>query len=88
MQDCELSIKARDGVMKLEGHGISLEEMATMAGFLQVAAGMEGLRRGLGMDDVKGNMLDIHLAAMETLEEQERGGAQAGLAAVYEGGDA
>ena len=34
----------------------------------------EGLKRGLDMDDVKNNMLDIHLAAMETLEEQLRGG--------------
>ena len=29
---------------------------------------------GLDMDDVKNNMLDIHLAAMETLEEQLRAG--------------
>jgi hypothetical protein len=36
--------------------------------------GMEGLKRGLDMDDVKNNMLDIHLAAMETLEEQLRAG--------------
>ena len=34
----------------------------------------EGLKRGLDMDDVKNNMLDIHLAAMETLEEQLRAG--------------
>lgn len=33
-----------------------------------------GLKRGLDMDDVKNNMLDIHLAAMETLEEQLRAG--------------
>ena len=35
---------------------------------------MEGLKRGLDMDDVKNNMLDIHLASMETLEEQLRAG--------------
>ncbi len=40
-----------------------------MSGFLQVLVGMEGLKRGLDMDDVK-NKPDIHLAAMETLEEQ------------------
>ena len=39
-----------------------------------IALGMEGLKRGLDMDDVKNNMLDIHLAAMETLEEQLRAG--------------
>lgn len=35
---------------------------------------IEGLKCGLDMDDVKNNMLDIHLAAMETLEEQLRAG--------------
>lgn len=74
MQDCELTIIVRDDVMKIEGHGFSIEELAKMAGFLQVIVGMEGLKRGLDMDDVKNNMLDIHLAAMETLEENVRGG--------------
>ena len=35
---------------------------------------MSLMKRGLDMDDVKNNMLDIHLAAMETIEEQLRGG--------------
>lgn len=78
MQDCDLTIMVRDDVMKIEGHGFSIEELAKMVGFLQVIVGMEGLKHGLDMDDVKNTMLDIHLAAMETLEEQARG-AQAGL---------
>ncbi len=52
----------------------SVLRLAQIAGFLQVFVGMEGLKRGLDMDDVKNNMLDIHLAAMETLEEQLRAG--------------
>ena len=56
------------------GRDLSGEELAQIAGFLQVFVGMEGLKRGLDMDDVKNNMLDIHLAAMETLEEQLRAG--------------
>lgn len=74
MRDCDLTIMVRDDVMKIEGHGFSIEELAKMAGFLQVIVGLEGLKRGLDMDDVKNNMLDIHLAAMETLEENVRGG--------------
>lgn len=74
MRDCDLTIMVRDDVMKIEGHGFSIEELAKMAGFLQVIVGMEGLKHGLDMDDVKSNMLDIHLAAMETLEENVRGG--------------
>ena len=75
MQDCELTIMVRDDRVNFEGQNISVEKLAQIAGFLQVFVGMEGLKRGLDVDDVKNNMLDIHLAAMETIEEQIRGGA-------------
>lgn len=74
MQDCKLIVTVRDDKVNFEGQNISVEELAQIAGFLQVFVGMEGLKRGLDMDDVKNNMLDIHLASMETLEEQLRAG--------------
>ena len=74
MRDCKLIVTVRDDKVNFEGQDISVEELAQIAGFLQVFVGMEGLKRGLDMDDVKNNMLDIHLAAMETLEEQLRAG--------------
>lgn len=74
MRDCKLIVTVRDDKVNFEGQDISVEELAQISGFLQVFVGMEGLKRGLDMDDVKNNMLDIHLAAMETLEEQLRAG--------------
>lgn len=74
MRDCKLIVTVRDDKVNFEGQDISVEELAQISGFLQVFVGMEGLKRGLDMDDVKNNMLDIHLAAMETLEEQFRAG--------------
>ena len=74
MRDCKLIVTVRDDNVNFEGQDISVEELAQISGFLQVFVGMEGLKRGLDMDDVKNNMLDIHLAAMETLEEQLRAG--------------
>lgn len=74
MKDCSLVIKVSNDVVSFEGQNISIEELAAVSGFLQVFIGTEGLKRGLDMDDVKNNMLDIHLAAMETLEEQLRAG--------------
>lgn len=74
MRDCKLIVTVRDDKVNFEGQDISVEELAQIAGFLQVFVGMEGLKRGLDMDDVKNNMLDIHLAAMETLEGQLRAG--------------
>lgn len=74
MRDCKLIVTVRDDKVNFEGQDISVEELAQISGFLQVFVGMEGLKRGLDMDDVKNNMLDIHLAAMEMLEEQLRAG--------------
>ncbi len=72
MKDCRLTVTVRDEVVHFEGEEISVEELAALTGFLQVFVGTEGLRRGLSLDDVKDNLLDIHLAAMETIEEQYR----------------
>ena len=74
MRDCKLVVTVVDDVVNMDGVDISVEELAYLAGFLQVFVGVEGLKRGLDMDDVKNNMLDIHLAAMETIEEQLRSG--------------
>lgn len=74
MKDCSLVIKVSNNVVSFEGQNISIEELAAVSGFLQVFIGTEGLKRGLDMDEVKNNMLDIHLAAMETIEEQLRAG--------------
>lgn len=74
MKDCRLVITVSDDVVNFEGQNISIEELAVVSGFLQVFIGTEGLKRGLDMDEVKNNMLDIHLAAMETIEEQIRAG--------------
>lgn len=74
MRDCKLIVTVRDDKVNFEGQDISIEELAAVSGFLQVFIGTEGMKRGLDMDEVKNNMLDIHLAAMETIEEQIRAG--------------
>ena len=74
MKDCRLVITVSDDVVSFEGQNISIEELAAVSGFLQVFIGTEGMKRGLDMDEVKNNMLDIHLAAMETIEEQIQAG--------------
>lgn len=75
MEDGKLTVTVREGKVHFDGQNICVEELAQIAGFLQVLVGTEGLKRGLDMEDVKNNMLDIHLAAMETLEEQMRDGS-------------
>lgn len=70
MEDCSLLVTVRDDQLHFEAQDISLEGLANMAGFLQVFAGRESLKRGLSLDDIKDHMLDIHLAAMEAVEAQ------------------
>lgn len=74
VRDYRITITVRGDVFTVTAEGISMVELAEAAGFLQVFAGQEGLRRGLDIDEVKDNMLDIHLAAMEAIEEQIRAG--------------
>lgn len=72
MRDCRAVITVKGDVFSIIGEDISIVELASIAGFMQVFVGQEGLKRGLDIDEVKNNMLDIHLAAMETIEEQLR----------------
>lgn len=69
MKDCKLMVTVIDDEVKFIGENTSIEELAQIAGFLQVFVGTEALKRGLDMDDVKNNMLDIYIAAMDTTEE-------------------
>lgn len=74
MEDCRLTMTVRDDKINFEGQNASMETLAQMAGFLQVFVSVEGLKRGLEVDDVKDNMLDIHLAAMEAMEGMAKDG--------------
>ena len=78
MNDCSLLITVRNNRIGIEGREICVEDLAQIAGFLQVFVGIEGMKRGLDLDDVKNNMLDIHLAAMEALEGMMKDGLPEG----------
>jgi hypothetical protein len=61
-------MKVRSDEISFEGRDISLVELSAMAGFLQVFIGTEAVKRGADIEDVKDNVLDIHLTAMQELE--------------------
>lgn len=61
--------------------GCEMLEMAVICGALQQFMGAAAIRGGKSLEDVKDNMLDIHLAAMDMLTEQvirERSGNDGG----------
>lgn len=72
MKDCSLTLTVRDGKVKMDGRGVSVVELAELSGILQILAGEAAMARGVGLDEVKDNMLDIHLAAMAQAEEHAR----------------
>lgn len=70
-------LEVMDNKVLMKAENVDMVELATMCGALEQFMGLEAYRRGKSLDDIKDNMLDIHLAAMETLTEQviiERGG--------------
>ena len=46
MRDCRLVISVRNDKVDFEGENVSVEDLAVIAGFLQVFVGQEGLARG------------------------------------------
>ena len=74
MQDCKMTITVRGDDISCEMENISMVEIATLAGYLQLLTGQEAVSRGVDIEDIKSNMLDVHLEAMETLENQIRKG--------------
>lgn len=71
MQDCRLVLTVKDGKVGVQGETLSLVELAGLCGVLQVIAGTDALNRGMDIDDVKSNMLDVHLEAMRRLDDVE-----------------
>ncbi|MCM1258445.1 MAG: hypothetical protein NC307_11405 [Roseburia sp.] len=76
MQDCRLVLEVKGGKVSVIAEKMDMVGLATMCGILEQFMGAEALRRGKSLEDVKDSMLDIHLAAMDSLTGQiirERG---------------
>lgn len=69
-KDCKLLMEIKDGKVLTQAEFVDMIDLATMCGALQFLMGMEAVSRGKSLDDVKDNMLDIHLAAMEELTNE------------------
>lgn len=69
-KESRLLIVLKEGKVEFQAENTDMVELATMCGSLEQLMGVEAIRRGKSLDDVKDSMLDIHLAAMQTLTEQ------------------
>lgn len=72
MKDCRVTLTVKDNKVGLEGENISMVEMTELCGALQVLTGIRALALGRSLDNVKDNLLDVHLASMRVVEDQEQ----------------
>ena len=72
MRDCKLIVIVRDDKVNFEGQDISVEELAQIAGFLQVFVGMEGLKRGLDTKIDNYRKTDILQPSDDMVLEQDK----------------
>ena len=73
MNDFRVTIRAKNGKIGLDAERevIVLEDLATTCGIMQILAGEMALNQVSPMADVKDAMLDIHLAAMQKLMDDQ-----------------
>lgn len=69
-KNCKLTLEIKDGKVLTSAEFVDMIDLATMCGALQLLMGMEAYQRGKSLDDIKNNMLDIHLAAMEEMTNE------------------
>ena len=74
MKDCRLTITVRDDDIRCEMENISMVELATLSGYLQMLVGQEAIARGVDIEEGKTNLLDVHLESMISLEDQLKQG--------------
>ena len=74
MKDCRLTITVRNDDIRCEMENISMVELATLSGYLQMLVGQEAIARGVYIEEVKTNLLDVHLESMISLEDQLKQG--------------
>lgn len=72
MKDCRLHVTVENDRIDIQMERMSVVELATITGFLQNFVGVEAYKRGKSLDDIKDNLLDIHLAAMDSISAEIR----------------
>lgn len=69
MEDCRIVLECRNEKVTMRGRDICMGDLAEFAAFLLVVIGLESAERGMDREDVKGNLLELYLAAVETIEK-------------------
>lgn len=74
MKDCRLTITVKNDDIRCKMENVSVVELAALSGYLQILVGQAAISRGMDIEDIKNNLLDIYLESMNSLEEQLKEG--------------
>ena len=74
MKDCRLTITVKNDDIRCKMENVSVVELVALSGYLQILVGQAAIARGMDMEDIKNNLLDIYLESMNSLEEQLKEG--------------
>lgn len=74
MKDCRLTITVKNDDIRCKMENVSVVELAALSGYLQILVGQAAIARGMDIEDIKNNLLDIYLESMNSLEEQLKEG--------------
>lgn len=74
MKDCRLTITVKNDDIRCKMENVSVVELAALSGYLQILVGQAAIARGMDIENIKNNLLDIYLESMNSLEEQLKEG--------------
>lgn len=74
MKDCRLTITVKNDDIRCKMENVSVVELVALSGYLQILVGQAAIARGMDIEDIKNNLLDIYLESMNSLEEQLKEG--------------
>lgn len=66
----KLIIEVINGKVQMQAENMNMVDFAVICGALQQMAGLEAIKRGKTLDEIKDSLWDIYAAAMEGLEKQ------------------
>lgn len=66
----KLIIEVINGKVQMQAENMNMVDFTVICGALQQMAGLEAIKRGKTLDEIKDSLWDIYAAAMEGLEKQ------------------
>lgn len=73
MKDCEVILRVSQGKVIIESKEVTMEDLATLAGYLLTMVATKACRDGMDIDDMKNGLLDLCLAAGDAAEASLNG---------------